>query len=108
MVHIKKIFKKQEMRLEADFCRALGVVLKTLPIPGDASTGDARAGTTGVLGGGQVHGDGRGPGLAGCDGASWPLHVLFPSAEGREVNQMALSPGKPEVNSIIFLRIIHL
>ena len=63
---------------------------------------------TGFLGGGQVHGDGRGPGLAGCDGVSWPLHVLFPSAEGREVNQMALSPGKPEVNSIIFLRIIHL
>ena len=57
---------------------------------------------------GRVHSDCRGPGLAGCDGDSWPLHVLFPFAEGREVNQMALSPGQQEVNSIIFLRIIHL
>ena len=41
------------MRLEADFCRTLGLVLKKLPIPGDERTGDASAGATGLVGGGQ-------------------------------------------------------
>lgn len=41
------------MRLEADFCRTLGVVLKKLPIPGDKSTGNFKSGATGVVRGGQ-------------------------------------------------------
>ena len=96
------------MRLEVEFCRTLGVVIKKLPIPGDGSTGNCKCERRGWGEEGRIHSDSRGPGLAGCDGDSWPLRVLFPFAEGREVNQMAHSPGKEEANSIIFLSIIHL
>lgn len=61
------------------------------------SRGDSRGGS-----------DSKGPGLASHGGDSWQFCILLPFAKGRGVNQMAHSPGKEEVNSIIFLTIIHL
>lgn len=56
----------------------------------------------------RARSDSRGPGLASRDGNSWRFCILFPVAEGRGVNQMAHSPQKEEVNSVVFLTIIHL
>lgn len=36
------------------------------------------------------------------NGDSWRFCMLFPLVKGREVNQMALSPGKEEVSWIFF------
>lgn len=51
---------------------------------------------------------GKDPGPARLAWDSRQFCILFPFAKGRGVNQMAHSLGKEEVNSTIFLTIIHL